>query len=193
MISNGKDHQFACSRAAVVFERLQEPAYLRPKNALRQLLTAYHYAQQVNRDVWDFAVTIEGLESSGMTESDFRWLACEGIVQHAREVTRLQDSSRQFRPSNQLLFKKRTCVVLTEHGYEVARSLFDLGAVPQDFGDMIKLRAEEELRLTQEPLASAPCVPFAHPCWEADRHELRLDGALVKQFKWPAANQEIIL
>jgi hypothetical protein len=31
------------------------------------------------------------------------------------------------------------------------------------------------------------------PSWESDRHELRLGNVLVKQFKWPATNQEMVL
>lgn len=161
---------------------------LRSKCALRELLVACEYARQASRDIWDFAITIDGLRSLGLTESDFRWLTVDGILQHAREITRLQDSTRQFSPTNQLVFTRRTCFVLTHRGCDIARSLFALDAV-----DLDGAHVGQRVSLPRGRSDGEHPTPFTRPCWEADRHELRLNGAIVKQFKWPAANQEIIL
>lgn len=193
MISNGKLLHGNSAPFGAGPEKLLAAAPPRPKAALRELLTAFEYARQVDRDAWDFAVTIEELRASGLTESDFRWLACEGIVQHAREITRLEDETRQFRATNPLVFTKRTCFVLTEEGRKVARSLFPADAVPQLADKHIRVHAGQDLSPPHERVPGETGERSVRPCWEADRHELRLNGLIIKQFKWPAANQEIIL
>jgi hypothetical protein len=96
---------------------------------LTELLKACDYASQIRRAAWDFAVEIGQLRAAGMTDSDFRWLVCMGYVEHAREITRLEEDGREFRPTGNLSFSKRTCFVLTSLGHSFARSLLD-GSIP---------------------------------------------------------------
>jgi hypothetical protein len=92
---------------------------LRP--GLSELLKAYGYANSAQRDLWDFAVEIQRLWTAGLSKTDFRWLACMGYVEHARETTRLEDDGREFRKTGNLSFSKRTCFVLTEpRGFPLA-------------------------------------------------------------------------
>jgi hypothetical protein len=91
--------------------------------ALRHLLRAYDYAQDVGRDRWEFAVELSELRRLGLNHADCRWLMCKNLVELARELAPRTDGVRQFRRLLGLSLGKRTCVVLSLGGASVARSL----------------------------------------------------------------------
>ncbi len=144
-------------------------------SALGWLKQGYDYARELGQDDWSFAVEIHLLRSERLTDNDLRWLVCRGFVEHAGEVTALGDDARSFRETGRLRFCRKTCFVLTEPGAEFYRAAY----------------AEADPYATTVP-AAAPAAG-ASPCWDADRQELRFAGRVVKQFKVPAPNQEIIL
>src|SRR5205807_601151 len=90
---------------------------------------------------------------------------------------------RKFGPVGGPVFGEKTCFVLTPAGVAFARRV---GTTPGRNGPPPP---------TQEAPHSAPgAVPsLALPVWDAERRELRLGGVLVKKFRRPAANQELIL
>jgi hypothetical protein len=151
------------------------------KKSMRALCLAKHYADDLQCSLWDFAVEIEILRALGLTNNDFRWLLCKGYVQHREETTLAGDDGRTFRRLGNLAITKRTCVVLTEQGASFASMIG---------GDLIhrcELNRKDE-RLNENG-ASVDGVPH----WDKDRQELRLGNSLVKRFKAPAPNQEVIL
>jgi hypothetical protein len=150
----------------------------RIRDALGLLLQAHQYAQELARDCWDFAVEITSLRAVGLSNSDLRWLVCKACVEHAVETTPFGRGRRSFQASRELSFGERTCFVLTRAGVQSA------------------------LRLLAEPPIAGKGQPRprpAHlgadltPTWNKDRRELRVGSDLVKQFKQPAPNQEIII
>ncbi len=157
---------------------------LRP--AFIALLEAFDYAEDTGSELWDFAVSMRRFENLGVSETDLRWLERKGYVEHAREVTRLEDETREFRQTANLRFNKRTCFVLTGVGAEYARSLGEQGGIS------ITSLKDSEKRNGRKERDSAKPIDVT-PVWDAVRRELRLDGELVKQFKWSALNQEMIL
>ena len=156
-------------------ERLS--AKLRP--AFIALLEAFRYAADTRSDRWEFAVAIRYLEKLGLNENDLRWLVRKGYVEHAREVTVQGVNGREFQPTGDLTFCKRTCFVLTETGVVRACSAVENQPPPPPNGFCVA-----------EP---SPATPSDVPHWDAETRELRIDGTILKQFKWHAANQEIIL
>jgi hypothetical protein len=159
------------------------------EGALARLLVAHKYANELNRSLWDFAVEIEVLKQFGVTGVELRWLVCRGFVEHAREVSSATAASRQFemKGKNNLTFFKRTGFVLTEQGAALVRSLIRT----RDLNGHGRLSAvNEPLRQPDENRGKAnPLVP----CWDRNRLELRWEDVIVKQFKVPAPNQELIL
>lgn len=151
-------------------------AVRRVHEGLHFLLEAYEYAADVGVDPWTFALELRELRSLGLTNSDLRWLVLKKFVESARETTLPGDELRSFRPLRGLTFGKRTCFVLTEVGLEAARSA---GPIVSDVEDA-----------KPAPLSPAPRVV---PRWDADLQELRINGLVVKQFKVPAPNQEMVL
>jgi len=153
------------SESSAICLRLQ-PAFL-------ALLTAHDYALDTESNVWEFAVSIQEL---GITHTDLRWLVRKGFVEHAREVTVEGDDGREFRPEGNLTFCPQTCFVLSDVGVSTARS------IKQNKSRTIALHprnGESDADLT--------------PQWDGEHRELRLNGSIVKRFKWQAANQEIVL
>jgi len=147
---------------------------------LRALLEALDYAEDVQSDVWEFAVSIRRLQQLGCTETDLRWLVRKGYVQHAREVTAPGDNGRYFRPTGDLTFSKRTCFVLSPAGAAKAR---------ESFGQPSN-SAPAASPVTQEKGEPAS---LGLPDWDPEARILQVDGKVVKWFKWRAANQEAVL
>ena len=153
----------------------------RGRAALVLLLEARECAQELARTPWDFAVEIQSLREQGLTSTDFRWLACKGYVGHAQEVTSIGEKARAFQPDAAMSFSDRTCFVLTEEGVN-----FVLRGLGQP--------ASQRVPVDEEP-TSPPEVNQVElvPTWDHDRQELRMGRIVIKQFKAPAANQEMIL
>lgn len=150
------------------------------KASLESLVEAAAYAADTEDVVWDFAISIRRLFKLGASETDLRWLVRKGFVEHAREVTVEGDDGREFRPTGDLTFCRRTCFVLTEAGVKAAQSQCDQmstrwGTLPSNNGQAI---------LTP---------PTGVPHWDAELRKLVLYGQLIKGFKWRAPNQETVL
>ncbi len=148
---------------------------------LTTLLQATKYASDTNANIWDFAVGIDDILDVGATKTDLRWLVRKGLVKHAREVTVEGDHGREFRPAGNLTFCEATCFILTESGIAASRSCASVrhqGWTPT--------RGNSNSQMTGKPA-------LAGPHWNADVRRLQFNAQLVKRFKWPAMNQEMVL
>lgn len=136
--------------------------------ALELLVEAYHYAKQLSADRWDFAVESDQFIELGLRLNDFRWLVKMGIVVHQLEVTLSGENGRHFRSTGNMSFPEGTCFVITDFGIQFFK--------------------------THDPLATLGEGKVNEtPSWNPEFRELYLSGVLVKQFKWRAQNQELIL
>src|SRR5437588_11667436 len=93
---------------------------LRIRLALALLHEAYDLAQAVQRDVWQFALEIGRLWAAGVTNTDLRWLLCQGYVLQGLERTPEGAPQRSFRPLGSLVLPEGSCFVLTPAGLEAA-------------------------------------------------------------------------
>ncbi len=143
------------------------------REALRLLLEAQEYAEDLRCPLWHFALEIAALRECGLTNNDFRWLVYRDYLRHAPEAALLA-AADDPPPAGRLALCESSCFVLTLAGVAFARA---------------SLAAEAD---AQPPPAARLPVP-AGPHWDKDRRELRFADQLVKQFKVPAPNQEIIL
>lgn len=148
--------------------------------ALEAMLHASRYAVDTDSTLWDFAISIRRLLELGASETDLRWLVLKGFVKHGREVTVEGDDGREFRPTGNLTFSRKTCFVLTDVGIKVASLQCD---------------ASNDGRATSPGNNGQDDAhhPLPTPRWDADLRKLQLGGQLVKRFKWPATNQEAVL
>ena len=125
-------------------------------------------------DPWQFAVEICRLLDLGVTLSDVRWLVEKGYVIHAHEVTQPGDCARKFAPARNTAVSKDSCCLLTNLGLS-----FVAGA--SWGGTFLHLVGGE------------PAVADAAPHWDGKDRILRLGWQIVKRFRWPSPNQQIIL
>ena len=148
---------------------------------LVRLAGALDQASDTGRDRWDFAVEIQELLAAGLTTSDLRWLVCKGYVEHAREITLPGEDGRAFQPTGNLTFAKRTCFVLTAGGLSAVEGRSAAASASCRIGHVSRVDASHghDKRLV--------------PHWDPKLHELRFNGQLVKRFKLPSPNQEVIL
>ena len=151
-------------------------------SALAELLKAYKYAGSTTCCRWEFAVEISRLRDAGISESDFRWLVRRGYVEHAREVTRLGEDGRRFRPTGDLSFAKRTCFILTATGAGIADELVQ--------GPLLG-NSEQASDIASNHVYSSGSS--SKPAWDFEKRTLYFRNQIVKRFKWHAANQEIVL
>jgi hypothetical protein len=171
------------------------PLSPRVRNGVRMLLQAYEYAVDVEASLWEFAVERTEMRSHDLTCTDLRWLVMKGWVEQGIETTLPGEARRSFRPTKGLRFLKRTGFVLTPAGVEAARKIAAEGV--ERFGPADRYDADRGPASPQPPASSTPAAasPAARvvPHWDADLQELRVNGLIVKQFKVPAPNQEMVL
>ena len=146
------------------------------------LLQASDYASRFDGNRWEFAIDMSQFLRLGLTENDLRFLVQICYLDHAPEITALGDRTRQFGPAACPLFTERTCFVLTHVG-EIAATRSIGKHFTHDLlnGSAATLRCRTQLDTT------------VIPEWDAQYRVLSFDGKTVKQFKWLAANQELVL
>lgn len=155
------------------------------ESALVLLLNALEKAEDLQCSVWDFAVELFCIRRLNVTRSDLRWLVAKGYVESAIEVTLPGDAVRSFRRPPRLLFSKRCCLVLTPSGADFARKVC---------GQRLPTCGAGSFGMTQPSRLALSVTPkVLVPKWDRDRQELRMGAILIKQFKVPAVNQEIVL
>lgn len=148
------------------------------------------HARTLGEDRWEFAVEWPELQRLGLTCNDGRWLIHRGFVHHAREVTSVKDERRRFVPISNLSLSERTCLVLTEDGCQLAR-----GITESSCADVSRaMREPAPVHLSRSGRANGVGAAGSQtPKWDRDWRQLRVGSIIVKEFKVPAMNQEIIL
>jgi hypothetical protein len=152
------------------------------QRAFQLLLAAYRYAHDAQVDAWQLAVELDELRQHGLALLDLRWLVARGFAEHRREMTVPGDANRTFRVLSSTEFPGSTAVALTRQGATALSWLLsDEGIASPKY----------EAGPTVGP--SPTDTPASMPVWDGARRELRFENQVVKRFRVPAANQEIIL
>ncbi|MFN3240621.1 MAG: hypothetical protein ACE37K_03815 [Planctomycetota bacterium] len=149
--------------------------------ALRSVADAHDLATDVGRGVWEFAVPLERLVASGTSESELRWLACRRLIQSAQDTSTYLETGRSLQEHESLRFDHHTCFVITAAGMEL---LMDMDEQPP---------LAPSLTRTPVQLNDVVDEAIVVPNWDPYLRQLSFAGKLVKQFRVPAENQEVIL
>jgi hypothetical protein len=128
-------------------------------------------AQTAGRDLWEFAVEVRELRAVGLSHTDLRRLLAAGLTEHRAERTQVAGARRCFRALASLAIPESACFVLTAAGAALADSCQAGPGVLQPHRVM----------------------PASPPHWDELRRRLCWQGLLVKEFRQPAGNQELIL
>lgn len=153
------------------------------ESAFQQLHEAYACAAAFGVSRWEFAVDIADLRTAGIQANSLRYLICAGLVEHAQEVVTHSEKGRQFVFISGLTFSETSCFVLTSAGEKAA-----CAAIPAGCG---RAFAQQQDSVTAGVISQNE--RFLRPHWDHERHELKVGSCVVKRFKSPALNQEIIL
>jgi hypothetical protein len=175
-ISRSADHRMMPQKSGI---RLAP----RLKAALRTLLEALDYVEDLGGNVWDFATEISCLRRLKLTNSDLRWLIGRGLIEYGVEVTSRRDSHRSFHQPSRPVFSKKACFVLTPAG----------AAMSREFCGRRGPRSNPVVSAHSPWLTGMTASESVVPKWDRDRQELKVGSVVVKRFKVPAANQEAIL
>jgi len=176
------------------FNRLANDIPNRIGTAFDPLLIARHYSEQLGSDHWEFAVEIDQLTAIGLTPNDFRWLVRRELVEHRREVTLDGDDGRAFRATGDLTYCDRSCFVLTDLGVSIATQFQQATMVARSDASNHNGPVEHLLDVPGRPNSNGKCTAVVCiPHWDAERRELKVNGTLVKHYKWAAENQQKVL
>ncbi len=150
--------------------------------ALRVLYDAFSYARTLDRSIWDFAEEIASLRQCGLTNADLRWLVLSGLLEHGQEIRDTAEEHRTFGHESGLRFSKNSCFILT-------------GAGASYIGEFLSSPARDGTVQQDQPESTdaSDATRLLTPTWDRDLQELRLGKELIKRFKVPAPNQEMIL
>jgi hypothetical protein len=194
IVNEGQADEFHVREARVVDAAMLSHVRL----GLQFLWDSYVCAHQASADPWEFSVEWLELRRLGVTCNDVRWLIRQGLVQHAYEVTGSKDDHRRFVPCPSLNLSKRTCLIMTEEGCRLSQQFAEAHGTERT--------AAAHGPVTVSFVSAAPAngngngngkgngvVELLVPKWDRDRRQLRLDARVIKEFKVPAPNQEIIL
>lgn len=161
------------------------PDVLHTESGINCLYQAFKYARDTNSDIWEFSVSLKEIGEAGCDFSDLRWLIRKGFVEQKRELTCDKDSKRRFEPAGELIFGQSSCFVITKKGIQFAKDLIsNSSCIPSES----KISESDGI---VDTIAIECCTES--PIWEPETHKLLLGGAIVKQFKCPAFNQETVL
>jgi hypothetical protein len=180
------------------------------------LLKASDSAREMDRPDWDFALEIAELRRHALTTTELRSLISLGLICHAAELPSQGEADRTFQSTGRLSFTPRTCFILTPAGRAAAQHLLSNSAhqtattlPPANSSPILPLPNGSQTPsfsspgstllslpgsslVTRHPEAPAS-LPDLKPLWDADLHRLTFAGKLVKEFKTPAPNQQLIL
>ena len=147
------------------------------EKALEVLFEARSLSVDLSQSNMEFAVEIGALRDAGLNNSHLRWLVGKGYVQHILETTEFGADRREFKESAGLRFWETSCFEINELG---VRRLTN-GA--------------EGLRMqsTEGEYTPNSLPPVLIPRWDSNRHELLLEGVVVKRFRHRSPNQERVL
>ncbi len=153
------------------------------------LLESSAYARVLDEDPWEFSLEWPELRRVGVSCSEGRWLIRRGLVDHAYEVTSLEDRRRRFLASSNLRLAAQSCLVLTDAGRAMAQRVAEWSDADVACMSQRHFAAQAGPVARHEVAAATP----QSPTWDGQRRQLRLGSRIVKEFKVPAMNQGIVL
>jgi hypothetical protein len=179
---------------------LTAPIDAKSRSALGLLAQAFAYAGDAGADVWDFAVEIDTLYQTGLSINDLRWLVAKKFAEHGQESSVYGGPHRSFHRGDGFFFDQSTCVVLTPAGAAFVdhvlkepvlsrRSILQFETASPSGGEPAAL----ERGLAADNNRSYSIDALVKPAWSRARRELSLRGTVVKRFRVPAHNQEMVL
>lgn len=173
-------------------ETLPQQLPLRLRRALRRLRELQSYASDTTQNAWDYAASYRELRGFGLTHNDFRFLVVSGWIEHQQQLTAAGRLHRSLEAVDPLCFSKQSRFVLSSRGAA-------LPTLPATCSTTTKPPPISPLQLSpdggarKQARSPSQSVLATRPSWRALERELWVGDVIVKQFRWPAPNQELVL
>lgn len=149
-----------------------------PTAVLKILSRAHRYAVRAGMDDWDFAVEVSELRRAHISNSDLRWLLSQNLVKCANEMT--SEGKRRFLHAPIASISSTSCFVITEDGLELLESLSPSSQ-------------PATILVSSNGVPPLPLLEGEKPVWDPNRRKLLVRGQIIKHFRCPAPNQQVIL
>jgi hypothetical protein len=185
-------------------------------DGLGLLLRAYELARDSEADIWQFAVAAEDLRATGLHAIDLTWLLHRGFASHAVETTLPGQEARTFQGLTTRIVAESTHFVLSEAGYQhlTAGLAGEVAQLPLNIHELqagsptrmncptcgfaepsptVQLASNSSIGNSEHEPTAILETADAKPVWDADQRELRFRGRIVKRYRVPARNQELVL
>ena len=162
-------------------------------DTLSSLFRAHEYADEVEVDPWKFAIEWRHLKARGLEETDVRYLVARGLVDLRREISLRGAFERTFIVQDVPRLSGDTAFVLTPAGITFCRALGENGESPFTSDAELTSISPRSIPPELQQTTSAQDTETIKPCWNRDRRELTFQGQLVKSYRVPSPNQELIL
>jgi len=162
------------------------PPHRELQKALDLLLQAREYAEELDRDAWDFAVELKCLREAGLTNNDVRWLMYQGFLVLGTDVPGGSKCLSRQQEKGRSPLHEGDFFLLSEHGY---------GFAIETLGETYR-PAQQALPnngMSQREASPSQNATPAKPQWDSSRRTLVYGKQVVKEFKSQAVNQEIVL
>src|SRR6185369_1943148 len=140
--------------------------------AIRVLRKAHEASLRERGDPWQFAVSLTELNACGLDGTDIRTLLAQGCLYHGMEIEK--GRTCRIRRVTHLRISQRSCFVISPT--RIAE-FADGGLV----------------HLKNNCADATSSVGPLKPYWNAASRQLTLGGRIVKEFRRPAPNQELLL
>ena len=134
---------------------------------IQHLRDAHEVAASHKKTCWELAVEVDELYRKGFSVNEIRQGLLNKHCEMRVEITGCESDQRVFEPVNSLFVPRNACLVVTQAGINY-------------------------LDACAEELDSANGCSTV-PVWKPDQRSLFFDGVLIKRYRCPARNQEIVL
>lgn len=171
-------------------------------SVLHRLSNAHKAAYACGRDAWDFSIKLSEIQNLGAETYVVRKLICQGLIVHRKETTGAipsDDKRRTFGETDGLVLSEKSCFVVSKQGYQIVNSYKmnseakESDATSSHHSQPLGQHNKTEKVETGILGASSRPHQLNKPVWDRERRELRLGEFVVKRFRWPAVNQELVL
>jgi len=154
-------------------------------DSLLHLLRARDYAEQLASDPWQLAIEWSVLHADGLERTDVRWLVARGFIEARREISISCAFERSFIVHDVPRLSRDTAFILTDAGAAYCRTLLS-SADP--IASMLGQQSG-----SPSPTPNGRPKVIDKPSWNKNHRELWYCGKLVKSYRVPARNQELVL
>jgi hypothetical protein len=160
--------------------------------AMEMLWQAHRYAMHVGMNPWDFAIEINEFYRADVCNSELRWILSQGYADHASETSSGAEKRQFHGESSSMSLSETSCFIIAKAGLAFVESWYAAGPLATFNASMPRMLWPTPAGASNDA-GERRSADLEKPAWDAFRRELWVGGRMVKQYRRPALNQQMIL